>query len=339
MKRNVLWMAPYAALGLAGALSCVQPAAGAEYGLGTYLLGSSIPMSGFTPPPGFYFSDTVYAYQGTASPSATRPFPFGDVFLSGNLKIDFLVNISAFSWITDYKLLGGDLGFFATIPTPFGTERTTAGLALTGPLGNTLPISRDQSVFGIGDTAVGSLLGWHSGLNNWNLAVTGTIPTGTYNPNSIAILGLHRPSIDVKGAYTYFDPKSGLEVSGAAGITFNYINTDTNYQTGDEFHFEWDVNEHFPSGFSLGVGGYVYDQVTGDSGSGDRVGPFEGQVVAVGPLVGYTFKISEMVPVNLEARWFREFDVRNRWTGDAVFGSISLPLVPFPLSPAVTTKY
>src|SRR5713226_7315258 len=34
----------------------------------------------------------------------------------------------------------------------------------------------------------------------------------------------------------------------------------------DELHFEWDVNEHFASGFSLGVGGYVYDQVTGDSG-------------------------------------------------------------------------
>ena len=61
--------------------------------------------------------------------------------------------------------------------------------------------------------------------------------------------------------------------------------------------------------------------------------------MAVGPLVGYTFKIYEVVPVNLEARWFREFDVQNRFTGDAVFGSISLPLIPFPSSPAVTAKY
>jgi hypothetical protein len=39
--------------------------------------------------------------------------------------------------------------------------------------------------------------------------------------------------------------------------------------------------------FSLGVGGYVYRQVTGDSGPGAHLGPFEGQVVAVGPLLGY----------------------------------------------------
>jgi hypothetical protein len=336
MKPGAFWKASCAALGVAWCFSCVQPAAGAEYGVSTYLLGASIPMSGFTPPPGFYFSDTVYAYQGTANVSGTRRFPFGDILLSGNIKYDVLFNISSFSWITDYKILGGDLGFAATIPTPFGTERTSAGLAFTGPLGNTLSGSLDQSVFGIGDTALVGLLGWHAGYNNWNVALTGTIPTGTYNPNSIAFLSLHRPSIDVKGAYTYFDPKSGLEVSGVAGMTFNYINTDTNYQTGDEFHFEWDINEHLPSGFSLGVGGYVYDQVTGDSGSGDRVGPFEGQVVAVGPLVGYTFKIAEVVPVNLDVKWFREFDVRNRFTGDAVFGSISLPLVPFPL---VAAKY
>ena len=338
MKPSALWKASCAALGVAGCFLCIQPAAGAEYGFGTYLLGASIPMSGFTPPPGLYFSDTVYAYQGSATVSATHPFPFGDVFLSGNIKVNFLVNGPTFSWITDYKLLGGNVGFFATIPTPFGTERTSAGLELTGPLGNTLSANLDQSVFGIGDTAVGGLLGWNAGVNNWNIAVTGTIPTGTYNPNSIAFLGLHRPSIDVKGAYTYFDPKTGLEVSGALGMTFNFINTETNYQTGDELHFEWDVNEHFSNGFSLGVGGYVYDQVTGDSGSGDRVGPFEGQVVAVGPLVGYTFKIAEVIPVDLQVKWFREFDVRNRFTGDAVFGSISLPL-PSPLSQPVTAKY
>ncbi len=110
-------------------------------------------------------------------------------------------------------------------------------------------------------------------------------------------------------------------------MTFNYINTATNYQSGNELHLEWDVNEHFASGFSLGVGGYVYDQVTGDGGSGDRIGPFEGRVVAVGPLVGYTFKFMEIIPVQLNARWFHEFDVRKCVTGDSIFGTISVPLL------------
>jgi len=37
------------------------------------------------------------------------------------------------------------------------------------------------------------LLGWHEGNNHWNIAVTGTIPTGVYDPNKIAFMGLHRP--------------------------------------------------------------------------------------------------------------------------------------------------
>ena len=340
MKRRIAWNAPRtacAAVCLAGSFAFVQPSQAAEYGWGTYLLGISIPMMGFTPPPGFYLSDSIYAYQGSAS--GNRKFPFGHVSLSAQIKEDFLFDISTMSWITDVKILGGNLGFAATIPFPIGTERTSAGAVFTGPLGNTFSGSRTQSDRGIGDMAVAGLLGWHEGNSHWNVVITGTIPTGLYDPDSIAFLGLHRPSVDVRGAYTYLDPQTGLEISAAVGMTFNHINTATNYQSGNELHFEWDVNEHFASGFSLGVGGYVYDQVTGDGGSGDRIGPFEGRVVAVGPLVGYTFKFMEIIPVQLNARWFHEFDVRNRVTGNSIFGTISVPLLNINLPPALTAKY
>jgi hypothetical protein len=207
-----------AALCLAGSLSIVLPSQAAEYGWGTYLLGISIPMMGFTPPPGFYLSDTVYAYQGSASAGRGLTFPFGNFTLSGRIKEDFLVNISTISWITDTKILGGNLGFAATIPFPIGTERTSASAAVTGPLGNTFSGSLTESTWGIGDTAVAALLGWEEGNNHWNVVVTGTIPTGVYDPNRIAFLGLHRPSVDVRGAYTYLDPQTGLEISGALGI-------------------------------------------------------------------------------------------------------------------------
>jgi hypothetical protein len=185
--------------------------------------------------------------------------------------------------------------------------------------------------------AIAGFVGWHEGSSHWNIAVTGTIPTGVYDPSMISFLGLHRPSVDVRGAYTYLSPQTGLEISAALGMTFNFINAATNYQTGDELHFEWDVNGHFASGWSLGVGGYVYDQATGDSGSGNRIGPFEGRVVAVGPLVGYMFKVMEVIPINLNARWFQELDVRNRVTGNSIFGTISIPLVNLPST--VTAKY
>ncbi|MGH6843095.1 MAG: transporter, partial [Methylocella sp.] len=40
------------------------PAQASEYGFGVYGLGYGIPMSGYTPPPGVYFSDTFYLYSG-----------------------------------------------------------------------------------------------------------------------------------------------------------------------------------------------------------------------------------------------------------------------------------
>jgi len=47
----------------------------------------------------------------------------------------------------------------------------------------------------------------------------------------------------------------------------------------------------------------------------------------------------EVIPINLNARWFHEFDVRNRVTGNSIFGSISLPLVAFAPPPTVAAKY
>src|SRR5437870_12972919 len=155
MKPMTAWNASRTACAvvcLAGSFAFHQPSQAAEYGWGTYLLGLSIPMMGFTPPPGFYLSESVYAYQGSAS--GNIKFPFGNFTLSGRIKEDFLVNISTLSWITDTKILGGNLGFAATIPFPIGTERTSASAAVTGPLGNTVSGGLSQSTWGIGDSAV-----------------------------------------------------------------------------------------------------------------------------------------------------------------------------------------
>src|SRR5580700_11343071 len=37
--------------------------------------------------------------------------------------------------------------------------------------------------------------------------------------------------------------------------------------------------------------GYVYNQVTGGSGSCDHVGPFESRVIGVGPQIGHIFPL------------------------------------------------
>ena len=87
----------------------------------------------------------------------------------------------------------------------------------------------------------------------------------------------------------------------------------------------------------MGLVGYFYDQLTGDSGSGDKIGPFKGRVVSLGGQVGYTFHVGE-IPVSTNVRVYREFDVRNRFTGTATYLTISAPLWVAPPKPAPEPK-
>jgi hypothetical protein len=74
----------YAAL-LAGAIlvSPGKPARAAEGGIGDYLLGSRSVGAGITPPPGLYFQDDTYFYDGKLS--AGRTLSTGGL-LVGNLS-------------------------------------------------------------------------------------------------------------------------------------------------------------------------------------------------------------------------------------------------------------
>jgi hypothetical protein len=109
-------------------------------------------------------------------------------------------------------------------------------------------------------------------------------------------------------------------VNGAEGFTFNFVNTADDYNSGNEFHFEWAVGFECAPGLTLGVAGYVYRQVTGDSGSGAKLGPFEGSVDAVGPGLSYTTLIGQ-TPFIFNLRHYSEFNATNHWEGNSTIMS------------------
>jgi hypothetical protein len=45
----------------------------------------------------------------------------------------------------------------------------------------------------------------------------------------------------------------------------------------------------------VGLVGDLYNQVSGDSGSGDKVGSFESHVVGIGPQIGYSFPLGKLL--------------------------------------------
>jgi hypothetical protein len=298
------------AICLAGSLSMGEPAQATERGLQEYILGLTLPMSGYTPPPGVYFWDTFVLFQGAGKISpATRA------------TTNFVADIAIVGWFPDIKLFGADPGFAVTVP--FGSNRATANFA--APVCPARRFSCTDEIFNIADTEYSAILGWHAGEQHWNVILTGFAPTGNFEPNRLSLTSLNRPALDLRGAYTYLSLQTGLEVTGALGLTLNAPNTATNYQSGEELHFEWAVNQHFPMGLAAGIGGYFYQQVTDDHGSGDHVGAFRGRVAAVGPLLSYALRAGAQ-EVDFSARWFHDFAVQNRFRGDLIYAGLSFPL-------------
>ena len=63
-------------------------------------------------------------------------------------------------------------------------------------------------------------------------------------------------------AATYFDPKTGWQVNGAAIYSVNWENPATDYETGDILNLEGAITKNFGR-VGVGVAGYAMIQTTG----------------------------------------------------------------------------
>ena len=146
----------------------------------------------------------------------------------------------------------------------------------------------------------------------------------------------HRPRRDGGGGYTYFNPQTGHEFSAVAGFTYNFKNQDTQYQNGIDFHVDWGASQFLSKQVFVGLVGYVYQQVTPDTGSGDRVGPFMSCVFGAGPQIGYLFPLGNMQGY-LNAKAYFEFDNHDRPAGWNTWLTFSIqPAAPPSPSPTRT---
>ena len=111
------------------------------------------------------------------------------------------------------------------------------------------------------------------------------------------------------------------------GFTYNFENTSTNYKNGIDSHLDWAASQFLSANWEVGIVGYVYYQLTGDSGSGAKLGPFKSKVASIGPEVGYSFTIGGL-PAYANLRGYWEFWAENRLKGYAMFATLVIPLGP-----------
>ena len=209
-------------------------------------------------------------------------------------------------------------------------ERLSDAL-LVGPFAFTRSLfdTISNSVTGFGDLAPQVSLRWNADVHNFMTYATGNIPVGAYNPSRLSNIGIGHSALDGGVGYTYLD-QAGREFSAVAGLTYNFINPYTQYQNGVDFHLDWAASQFLSKQLQIGLVGYLYDQVSCDSGSGNQVGCFEFRVASIGAQLGYTIPMGDL-EAYVNVRGYKEFDAANRPEGWNIW-------LTFAVSPAAPTS-
>ncbi len=294
------------------AMGMPTTAEAAENETSPYLKGYKDFLSGVVPPePGVYFRNDLIYYEGSAGRSV-----IGDR-VQVNLHQTLVSDVLSPTVVTSIKILGGTYAF--------GVAAALVGLDVHAGI-DTLHrggASGDDSAVNIGDVYVTpAILGWHYGNFFWNVALSVIAPTGKYDSQDLANTGLNYWTVLPQFAVSYFDPKSGWDVSAAFAYTINTQNTATDYQTGGIFHLDWAVGKQITPHWKVGVVGYVMDQLTGDSGPGAKLGSFEAHSWALGPAVQYGFLLGT-TPVAVLAKWTHEISATDTFQGNTVTTAVS----------------
>lgn len=255
--------------------------------------------------------------------------------VDANLKADANLGLFIPSYTFATPVFGGQAAVALVVPV--GRNSTSANATLTGalgPVGFTRSAGVTDAVSGFGDLIPQASLRWNFGVHNVMTYMTGNIPVGAYDPTRLANLGIGHGAIDGGAGYTYLNPQTGREFSGVAGFTYNLKNGDTDYQSGVDFHFDWAASQFLSKQFLIGVVGYAYQQVSGDSGSGDRVGSFKSRVFGIGPQMGFLFPVGDHQGY-LNVKGYGEFGAENRPEGWNLWLTLSItPAAPAAAMPA-----
>ena len=277
--------------------------------------------------PGFSFANVLYYSQVSAGGNVAfaKQVPLGNINVNFNGNFNANVHGSAeplylaapgYTFAT--PVLGGQAN--VTVAIPYGRIESSVDATIMGNLGLggpgfTIGRSLTEAITGIGDLAPMGSLRWNFGVNNFMTYLTGNLTTGRYDPTRIANLGIGHNAIDAGGAYTYFNQKTGFEFSTTLGFTYNFKNEHTQYQNGVNMHLDLGISQFLTKQWQVGLVGYLYDQLSCDSGLGNRLGCFEGRVAGIGPQIGYVFPISKEWQGYLNLKGYGEFAAQNRPDG------------------------
>ncbi len=284
-----------------------------EGGSSFWISGSYANRAALPPPPGWSLPIQLYYYSGRAPASATPNSAVTPGTRSQTSQLSFTPTYSP-----ETTVLGAQLALFVSAGIGYNAVQENQGAPAA---------SVSQTDTGMTDVTPGAMLTWTGGADNWLVYLLTNIPVGAYSSQRLANVGLGHGATDAGGGYTYYNTSTGLSWSAVEGITYNLEDHSTDYRNGIDSHFGWGVSQSVSSNWRVGVAGYVFYQLTGDSGSGDHCGPCKSRVASIGPQVTYTFTVARQ-EWEVDLRAYYEFWAQNRLQGGAFFATLTIPLSP-----------
>lgn len=269
--------------------------------------------------PGWSLPLVYYHYSGDAAGSES--VRSGSVRLGLDQDVDLLLAVP--TYVFTKPVWGGQAS--VSVAGAYGRAKANVDATLTGPGGGVVSGSASDSLTSGADLFPAGSLRWNHGNHNSMAYVMAGVPVGSYDAGRLVNIGTNHWSVDAGGGYTYFNMDNGREFSATAGLTYSFENPDTDYQNGVSAHLDWGASQFLSEQWHVGLVGYFYYQLTGDSGAGAVLGDFKSRVFGVGPQAGYLFKIGEkQAYLNLKAYW--EFEAKHRPEGWNGWLTVSLPL-------------
>ena len=230
------------------------------------------------------------------------------------VEIESTAVIPRIDYLSPLRVAGGRLGIYVAQPW-LKQEVAAFGLSDT----------RES----MGDTTISPIILWDMGKHlTLAAAVEITVPTGEYDADRLANTSNNFYTYKPLFSFTWL-PTDNTELSMKTTYSFNRENKDTDYRSGQIFHFDYSASYRLNDNVTVGLNGYYLKQTTDDKQYGRTVqfagqdvdDGVRGQVFAIGPALHVTF----FKYASAEIRWAKEFDVENRPEGEMLWAKISIP--------------